>query len=434
MRQGRGDDKADGSEQYWMKPLPNEDFDVFMGYDWRSSPDRLNEPCSGRRRVMSSVATAHTRPSRPGGDLGRVSVPVTVAHDYFTQRGGAERVAAVLIEAMQPIRVITAVHSPQSTFAIDTTARVETTFLQRVHRFRVDPRLALPAIPLAWWLVPRVEEGIVICSSSGWSHSIRTGRRAMKIVYCHNPARWLYQPEDYFKDHPAILRIAMMALRPLLLRWDRRAADSADVYVANSSTVAQRVQAAYGRKAQVIHPPISIDSTGEQSPVSVGFEDFFMTVGRGRGYKNVDLLLAAFARMPEMNLVVVGAPPRDVPQPPNVRFVSGVSDAELRWLYHHCRALVSVSHEDFGLTPLEANAMGSPALVLRAGGFLDSLAEGVSGRYIEHATEESVVAAVRDFPRDWDRPMIRDHAARFSLDTFVRRIFDLVADTFEPAA
>jgi glycosyltransferase involved in cell wall biosynthesis len=361
-------------------------------------------------------------------------IPVTIAHDYFTQRGGAERVAAALINQLRPDRVVTAVHSPERTFGIDAGLAVETTLLQRVSAFRRDPRLALPLIPFAWRLARPVTEGVVICSSSGWSHSIRTGRHATKIVYCHNPARWLYQPDDYLKDQSRPVRIALRMLRPLLLRWDRHAADSADVYVANSTSVARRIAEAYGRTAHVIHPPVAIDATGPQTPVDVGFGEFFLTVGRGRGYKHVDMLLAAFARMPEANLVVVGTAPRDVPLTPNVRFVAGPSDAELRWLYEHCRALMSVSHEDFGLTPLEANTMGSPALVLRAGGFLDSLAEGVSGRFIEHASEAAIEEAVRGFPRDWDRDAIRSHAERFSLGAFMERIAALVAATFEPAA
>src|SRR4051812_18150194 len=109
---------------------------------------------------MTSVA-AQTDPRTAGGGVATTGIPVTVAHDYFTQRGGAERVAAALINSLHPDRVITAVHSPSTTFEIDSDTRVETTFLQLVRRFRRDPRRALPAIPFAWRLVPKVEEGVV---------------------------------------------------------------------------------------------------------------------------------------------------------------------------------------------------------------------------------------------------------------------------------
>src|SRR3954451_18137471 len=98
---------------------------------------------------MSSIA-AQTGSRVASGGLAMAAIPITVAHDYFTQRGGAERVAAALINALHPDRVITAVHSPSRTFEIDSATRIETTFLQRIRQFRQDPRRALPAIPFAW--------------------------------------------------------------------------------------------------------------------------------------------------------------------------------------------------------------------------------------------------------------------------------------------
>jgi glycosyltransferase involved in cell wall biosynthesis len=293
--------------------------------------------------------------------------------------------------------------------------------LQSSDLFRADPRRALPLFPLAWSRVPPVTDGVVLCSSSGWSHGIPVGPRARKIVYCHNPARWLYQPEDYFREQPKVLRATMKLVSPLLMRWDRAAAASADVYIANSTSVAERVRAAYGREAVVIHPPVTIDAEGDRDPVAGLRSGYFLTVGRGRGYKNIDRLVEAFAGLPEERLVIVGAPPH-MALPDNVAVRSEVSDAELRWLYANARALVSVSHEDFGLTPLEANMFGVPALLVRYGGFLDSLAEGVSGRFIDDPSAEGIREAVQSFPRGWNRDAIVAHGQEFSLAAFLTRL------------
>ncbi|MDH2443038.1 glycosyltransferase [Amnibacterium sp. CER49] len=351
--------------------------------------------------------------------------PLTIAHDYFTQRGGAERVAAALIDALLPDRVVTAVVTPEHTFPLPA-GQVETTMLQQSELFRSDPRRALPLFPLAWSRVPPVTAGVVICSSSGWSHGIPVTGNARKIVYCHNPARWLYQPDDYFREQPKVLRATMRLLAPLLAHWDRAAAATADVYIANSSSVAERIRTVYGREAVVIHPPVTIDPAGERVPVAGQRPGYFLTVGRGRGYKNLDRLVAAFAELPAERLVVVGEPPRGVDLPSNVSVVHDVSDAELRWLYANARALLSVSHEDFGLTPLEANVFGTPALLVRAGGFLDSLDEGVSGRFLDDDTPAGIAAAVRAFPKRWDSAAIVAHAQDFSLEAFVGRLRQVV--------
>jgi glycosyltransferase involved in cell wall biosynthesis len=297
--------------------------------------------------------------------------------------------------------------------------------LQRYAAFRADPRRALPLLPLAWNLVPPVTAGVVLCSSSGWSHGIATTGDAKKIVYCHNPARWLYQPEDYFLEQPWVIRATMALLSPLLHRWDRAAASTADVYIANSTSVAERIRKHYGREAVVIFPPVSIDAEGTRHPVDGVSPGYFLTVGRGRGYKNIEQLIAAFAEMPEHRLVVVGAAARST-LPANVTVLRRVSDAELRWLYGEARALVSVSHEDFGLTPIEANVFGTPALLVRAGGFVDSLAEGVSGSFLEDPQPAGIRAAVRAFPDGWDRAAIKAHAARFSLAAFLQQLETVV--------
>ncbi len=356
-------------------------------------------------------------------------VPVTVAHDYFTQRGGAERVAVALIDAMRPTRVVTALHEPAKTFPIPSREPVETTFLQWVSAFRRDPRRALLVLPAAWRSISPIREGVVICSSSGWSHLIRVKGVAVKIVYCHNPPRWLYQPDDYFMGQRKLVKLLARTLSPMLRRLDKSAAGTANLYIANSSAVANRVRSIYGREAIVLHPPISLDPMGPQVPFEGVPPGYFITVGRGRGYKNVDLLVRAFRLLPSERLVVVGGMPSRSSVPFNVTFTSDVTDAQLRWLYANARALMSVSHEDFGLTPLEANALGTPALVLQAGGFLDSLNEGVSGVFIADAEPETIARAVDDFPDEWDRSAIRHHADSFSIESFTLRLKMLVAST-----
>jgi glycosyltransferase involved in cell wall biosynthesis len=127
-------------------------------------------------------------------------------------------------------------------------------------------------------------------------------------------------------------------------------------------------------------------------------------------------------------LVVVG----DTRESARVRGVGRVSDAQLRWLYENCRALVSASYEDFGLTPLEANAFGRPAVVLRAGGFLDTLVEGVTGVFIEEPTAAAVADAVHELPAV-DPDTARANAQRYSEATFAGRMREIVADVWRSA-
>jgi len=356
-----------------------------------------------------------------------VTTPNTVvAHDYLTQRGGAERVALEIARQLDAREIITSVFDAPNTFhGFDEFTITESTS-RTLHSLRGDMRWGLPLLASAWSRMPPVDADVLVCSSSGWAHGLRTTERTTKVVYCHNPARWLYQREDYVQDQSLMVRGVLGALTPPLRAWDRRAARSADVYVANSASVAARIERAYGIRAEVLHPPLSIDVAGAQEPVPNLPDEYFLSVSRARGYKGTSLLIDAFARMPEQTLVLVGVQPSSA-LPANVLAVGNVSEAQLRWLYTHSRALMSMSREDFGLTPVEANAFGRPALVLRAGGFLDSTLEGVTGLFIENETLDAVIAGVRAFRTDWDEDAIRASAERFSPASFARSLRDIVA-------
>lgn len=353
----------------------------------------------------------------PSWHAAEVNLKVAVVHDYLTQRGGAERVALAIHRAFPGARFLTSVYDPSGTYPEFADIDIETSWLQKVPMFRRDPRKAFPLLPGAFKRMPVEGVDVVICSSSGWAHGVPTD--APKIVYCHNPARWLYQPEDYLHTQPSPVRTALKWARPGLHRWDQRAAKQATRYLVNSSVVRQRVQDSYGISADILPPPVSIEARGERSAPSGVKPGFFLVVGRARGYKNVEVVCRAFRDLPDQRLVVVGGLTPGARWPANVTGVTDIPDAELRWYYANCRAVIAVAHEDFGLTPLEGNAFGRPALVLRAGGFLDTLVEGVTGHYIEALDPESVVATVRlSLDAGLDGRAILDHADNYSYKAF----------------
>lgn len=351
---------------------------------------------------------------------------VVIAHDYVTQRGGAERVVLALLACFPTSPLLTSVYAPDQTFPGFRDHFIKTSPLQGVPRFRQDPRLALPILAAAWNRMRVTDADVVLASSSGWAHGVAMAPGVHKVVYCHNPARWLYQQQDYLGES-RLCRTMLRPFRPYLTRWDGAAARSADRYLANSTVVADRIRRTYGIDAEVLAPPVSVDVDGAQEPI-VGVEPgYFLTVARGRGYKNTEIVEEAISMLPSERLVVVGAEPRPDQARSQVQHVGVVSDAQLRWLYANARALVSVAREDFGLTPIEANAFGTPALLLRAGGFLDTMNEGVSGLFIEQATASAVRDAARALP-DLDRELVCKHADTFSPQAFKSRLYDIVAD------
>lgn len=389
---------------------------------------RLKEPASAAELpdMVDASATGPgfvPRPRRVLEQDDRTGIRAVVAHDYLTQRGGAERVALSLTKIFPGSPLVTSVYAPETTFPEFAGVDVRTGPLQRVPLVRDDPRLALPLLASAWEHTALPAADVVIASTSGWAHGVRTSADCALVAYCHNPARWLYQTEDYLPNK--WVRAGFRPLRGALRRWDSAAAARVTTYLANSTNVARRIERVYDREATVVHPPMSLDVNGPQEAVPGLEPGFWLTVGRARGYKNTRAVIDGI-RNTGSPLAVVGSPPPDEERRSSVKWLGVVSDAQLRWLYANARALVAVSREDFGLTPIEANAFGTPVAVLRAGGYLDSTVEGVSGIFIEEPTSVAVAHGLRDFP-EFDRAALLNHADKFSLSTFGRRMKQIVA-------
>jgi glycosyltransferase involved in cell wall biosynthesis len=353
---------------------------------------------------------------------------IAIVHDYLTQRGGAERVVLSMMKAFPGAPVHTSLFHPEGTFPEFGSADVRMSQLDRIGVLRRNHRLAVPLLAPAF-STRRVDADVVLCSSSGWAHGVRTTGR--KIVYCYSPARWLYQGDRYIGAGRALQQGALAVMRPPLLRWDRRQALSANRYVTLSSVVRDRIRAAYGIDAEVLPPPHTVDPDGPfRARVDVD-AGFFLCIARLLPYKNVDAVIAAFKELPDEHLVVVGTGPEGERLARyaggNVSMLGSVTDEELRWLYRSCAAVVSASHEDYGLTPVEAAAFGKPAAVLRGGGFLDTVVEGQTGVFFDHPDPHHIADAIRRLVNGaWPAQTLKAHAAHFDEAQFIRRLREVV--------
>jgi glycosyltransferase involved in cell wall biosynthesis len=362
-------------------------------------------------------------------------VRVAIVHDYVTQRGGAERVVLRMLDAFPDAPLYTSLYDPDRTFPGFRSTDVRPLPMNRLVPLRRWHRLAFPVLAPAFSHL-EVEADVVFCSSSGWAHAARTTGR--KVVYCHAPARWLYQADRYLRGRRGPASVALAALRRPLLEWDRRAAASADRYLANSTEVARRIRSIYGIEAEVLPPPPALEPGPEE--LVDGLEPgFFLCVSRLLPYKNVDAVIAALRSLPDERLVVVGSGPDQrrlaADAPANVVFRPSVTDEQLRWLYHASVAHVSASYEDFGLTPLEAASFGRPSAVLRFGGFLDTVVDGETGVFFDEPRPEAIREALAEVRgRTWEETVLRAHAERFSSTRFVRRLQEVAAAEAAPAA
>jgi len=346
---------------------------------------------------------------------------VAIAHDYLTQRGGAERVVLALMRAFPDAEVHTLLYDADATFPEFRDARVVASPLNRVGPLRRHHRAALPLLAPAASRM-RIDADVTVVSTSGWAHGFDVQGRS--VVYCHNPARWLYQADHYLgRRSRSLPGVVLGAVTPALRRWDRAAMRRHDTHLVNATVVRERFRSAYGIDARVVFPPTVVTPEGDEARVGPFDPGFHLVVSRLLPYKNVDKAVDAFHSLPDERLLVIGRGPEAdrlrATLPPNVAIVSDVSDAQLRWAYRHALALVAPSIEDFGLTPLEAGAFAKPTLALRGGGYLDTVADGVNGLFFDHPEAAAIATAVAAGRRTpWDEAAILRHGRRFDEETF----------------
>lgn len=348
---------------------------------------------------------------------------VVLVHDYLNQRGGAERVVLEMASMWPGAPIYTSLYRPGSTFPEFRGLDVRTTFLDA---FPVDRgfRNLFPLYAPAFASLGRLDADVILSSSSGWAHRIRRTKRSLHAVYCYTPARWLYATEYLGRS---IRHRALGAVRGRLRRADRSAALRADLYLTSSWHVRRRIHDAYGLDAVVVPPPVD---TARFTPRERG--ERLLVVSRLLPYKRIDLVVDAATRARLPLDVVGGGPELDrlrARAGPTVTFHGELPDETVTELMEACRAFVLPGAEDFGITPVEANAAGKPVVALSAGGALETLEDGYSAALFSDASPEALLEAIaRCDAIDTAPEALARRAQRFSPTAFRERLCTVLSE------
>ena len=112
----------------------------------------------------------------------------------------------------------------------------------------------------------------------------------------------------------------------------------------------------------------------------------------------------------------------------NIEFKGRVEDSEVKQLIERCYAFVFPGLEDFGITPVEAQAAGKPVLAYGDGGALETVVPGETGLFFTDPEPDAINAVVEQFERiQWNPQRIRANAERFAEEKFIHAMKDLVA-------
>jgi glycosyltransferase involved in cell wall biosynthesis len=323
-------------------------------------------------------------------------------HDWLTTYAGSEKVLEQILLLFPQAELFTLVdHLPATRRTFVDGRIIHTSFLQNIPFSARLFRKLLWLFPLAIESFDLSLFDLILSSSHAVAKGVLTGPDQLHICYCHSPIRYAWDCQhEYLRqaklDSGLMSLYARAALHYLRL-WDVRTAPGVDHFIANSNFIARRIEKTYSRSAALIHPPVEID----KFPMICQKSDYYVTASRLVPYKRVDLIVQAFAKLPDRRLFVIGDGPEmrtcQKLAAGNVKLLGYQPDAALREIVGNARAFVFAAEEDFGISVVEAQACGTPVICYGKGGVLDSVADGDTGVYFSEQSPESIAGAIRRF-------------------------------------
>jgi glycosyltransferase involved in cell wall biosynthesis len=353
---------------------------------------------------------------------------IALVHDYLTQRGGAERVFELLCKYYPEADIFTSVYDPQKT--IDLGDRiVKTTFLQSIPGAKKYFRLIAPLYFPAFRSLDLQDYDLIISSSTSFAKAVRKKKEAQHICFCHNVTRFLWDTQTYLREYGDYRYFAPVIEKifALMRNVDLTYSQEPDLYIANSSVVAKRIQQIYGKEAMVVNYPIDTNNF----VFSEIKDDYYLASARMISYKRFDIIVEAFNWLGWPLLISGDGPELQRLKSKalnNIQFLGHVSDVKRKDLFSRAKSIIVAALEDYGLVPVEANASGTPVIAYGAGGVLDTQIPGKTGVFFNRQSADSLQTGLfRAEEISWNYQSIRNHAVNnFSESVFFQKIEEII--------
>jgi len=354
---------------------------------------------------------------------------VAIVHDWL-YGGGAELVVEQLHKLYPDAPIFTSYCTNAWRERLDN--KVVTGWLQHFGKAR-----RFLTVFRTWWFssLDLSKYDIVISSTgNGEAKNIRTSKNTLHVCYCHAPTHYYWRHYRSYVEQPGfglancVVRLVLRAFIRPLRWWDYRAAQRPDHFIANSTHTQEDIKRFYDRDSVVVHPPVYLERFGKQ-PTDQPREGFISS-GRLVPYKRNDIIIAACRKL-ALPLTIIGDGP-DATRlrrraGPTIRFLGKAPDGVVEAELARAKAFLLAACEDFGVTPVEALASGTPILAYKAGGALDYVIAGKTGDFFETQDEESLMNAMLRFDsKAYDPEELRAFAANFSSERFRSRMREMI--------
>lgn len=368
---------------------------------------------------------------------------IALVQDGLMCRAGGEQVALCFHKAFPDAPIYTQCYQPDLTFPEFKDCDIRTSWMQKIAK--TDDTMKSLFFPLGVWAMQShdlTSFDVVLMSGTHCAKYVKIKEGALVISYSFTPFRLAWDPTSYaqYTEAGTIKKLLFDKVLTYLRNVDFRFGQRPDYYVAMTEETSQRLREAYQVKNRIdiISPPVNT----RNFYISEKPKAYFLVVSRLEYYKKVDLVVEAFNRL-GYPLIIVGkgvqAEEIKARANSNITFLSGLSAQELADLYAGCRAFIFPQHEDYGITPLEANAAGRPVIAYGAGGVqatqipLTDNPENATALFFQNQTVDDLINAIKEYElleHRFDPGFIREHAESFDELKFINKIKAFVTDKY----
>jgi len=354
---------------------------------------------------------------------------IAIVHDALMVAGGAERLTVYLSQTFPEADIYTSAYVPEKTYPYFKSQKIHTLPGARIVKNERQFKQLFPLWFLGFRGLDLSRYDLVISSSTYLAKFIHPLKNGKHICYLHSPFRFLWKRESYSADSLPFNRLLMKAIdlvSPIIQRLDKHFTDQISYLITNSQNTASFIRKVYGRDAEVIYPPVEVN----QYEITTERKDFYLVVSRLISYKRVDLAIQACEQTHRKLLIVGDGPEHESLQKiagKYTSFLGKVGDEELKKLYSEARGLIFPGVDDFGMTPIEAQASGCPVIAFHAGGAIETVIENVTGLFFQSQTVANLIATLFQFEkRKFDAKKIRQLAMRFDVSVFQTRLCEFI--------
>lgn len=364
-------------------------------------------------------------------------IKIAIVHDYMIQYGGAEKVIEALNEVFPQSPIFTSIYLKDNMPDKFKSMNIITTYMQKFPMPEKLYKYYLFFYPNAFRSLDLSNYDLILSSCSSFSKGIVKGDETCHICYCYTPMRFVWNYDNYIAKeniNKLILKFLPFFLKKLK-RWDLKLNNNVDYFIAISEVVRNRIKEYYNRDSDVIYPPVE---TSKFIDLEEKKGDYFLIVSRLNAYKNIDIVIDVFNNL-NLKLKIVGDGSNRKPLEKraagnkNIEFLGKLSESDLIRTYSKCRAYIFSGEEDFGISPLEAQAAGKPVIAYAAGGALETIKNEETGLFFYESNPDSLYEAIKKFietESNYDVKKIKKNALRFSKDIFKEKISKFILEKY----